>query len=190
MKYAVKIYWQKWFGLVIFWLTESPFCFKRLKLRWHHWVSLQKCGNNIHRPICTTNVKVKFTVNFNLNSATSWVGDNATLRPLYPWGKRRGTYCTWGWAGPRAGLHGCGNFTSNGFRPPDLPVHSKSLSLPRKTIFFSYNYFILAVTLQTLALPEKRYFFLKKENWKLNHMFEYYVLIILRLLFLKVILTC
>ena len=43
---------------------------------------------------------------FNLGARWGWVV-NATPRPLYPL-KRPGTHCIGGWAGPKAGLDGCG----------------------------------------------------------------------------------
>ena len=33
------------------------------------WGQFTKCGKNMHRTICTKNVKVKYTVNFNLEQA-------------------------------------------------------------------------------------------------------------------------
>ena len=47
----------------------------------------------------------------NLGARGGWVV-NATPRPLYP-RERPGNHCIGGWAGPRAGLYGCGKS-----RPP------------------------------------------------------------------------
>ena len=49
----------------------------------------------------------------------------ATLTP--PPGKRRGTHCTGGWVGPRAGLDGCGKSRpSSGLDPRTVqPVASR-----------------------------------------------------------------
>ena len=49
-----------------------------------------------------------------------------TPRPLYP-RERTGTYCTGGWAGPRAGLDGCGKSRPIRIRSPDRPDRSESL---------------------------------------------------------------
>jgi hypothetical protein len=49
-----------------------------------------------------------------------------TPRPLYPRGKRPGTYCTGCWVGPRAGLDSCGKSRLYQDSIPDRPARSES----------------------------------------------------------------
>ena len=69
----------------------------------------------------------RYNYTLSLTSALDggWVV-NATPRPLYP-RERRGTPCTGGWVGPRAGLDGCRKSRPTGVRSPDRPACSESL---------------------------------------------------------------
>ena len=69
----------------------------------------------------------RYNYTLSLTSALDggWVV-NATPRPLYP-RERRGTPCTGGWVGPRAGLDGCRKSRPTGVRSPDRAACSESL---------------------------------------------------------------
>jgi hypothetical protein len=97
--------------------------------------STQRCRENQNKLLCLKAfsqkscfyVEVYLYSLFNLGARWRWIC-NPTPRPLYP-RERPSTHCIEGWAGPRAGLDGCGK--SRRHRDPiPGPSNTQQVALP------------------------------------------------------------